>query len=90
MMLTQNEILRELLTLPVVEQREIIEKVRRNVEQAAERGVEDEFQRELTVDERIAIARNLAGSLRPEAGYTPMTREEEREIIEEYLAEKYS
>lgn len=89
-MLTQKEILKEVLTLPIVEQKEIVEKVRRNIEQISERDVEDEFRRELSIDERIAIAKNLSGSLKPDGGYTPMTREEERELIEEYLAEKYA
>jgi hypothetical protein len=51
---------------------------------------EDEFDGELTIDERIAITKNLAGCLKPEAKYTPMTKAEERELIEEYLLEKYS
>ncbi len=89
-MLTQKEILNEVFTLPLVKQREIIEKVRRHIEQTTKGDVDDEFQRELSVDERIAIAKNLSGCLKPETGYVPMTKEEEREVIEEYLAEKYS
>ena len=89
-MLTQKEILNEVLTLPIAEQREIVEEVRRNIERTAEKDVEDEFRRELSIDERIAIAKNLSGALKPETGYTPMTKEEEREVIEEYLAEKYA
>ncbi len=89
-MLTQKEILNEVFTLPVVQQREIIEKVQRHIEQTTESDFDDEFQRELSVDERIAIAKNLSGCLKPEKSYVPMTKEEEREVIEEYLAEKYS
>lgn len=85
----QVELLEQIIHLPIAEQREIIEKVRRHLEQA-ESNVDDEFQRELSIDERIAIAKNLSGSLKPETVYTPMTREEEREVIEEYLAEKYA
>lgn len=84
-MLTQKEILNEIFTLPVSEQREIVEKINQNAGRIAENEDDD-----LSLDERVAIAMELSGCLKPEAGYTPMTREEEREIIEEYLAEKYS
>ncbi len=89
-MMSQKEILNEVFTLTIVEQREILEKVRRNIEQTSENDTDDEFQRELSVDERIAIAKNLSGFLKPETGYVPMTKEEEREVIEEYLAVKYA
>ncbi|MBK9215571.1 MAG: UPF0175 family protein [Chloracidobacterium sp.] len=45
---------------------------------------------EVAIHERIAITESLAGSLRPDGKYVPMTREEDRELIEEYLAEKHS
>ena len=86
----QVEIIEQIIHLPIGEQREIIEKVRRHIEQTTAGEAADEFQRELSVDERVAIAINLSGSLKPETGYVPMTREEEREVIEEYLAEKYA
>ncbi len=91
-MLTQQEILKEIFTLPPSEQREIADKITRNAENLSESNLDetDNFRRELSIDERIAIARNLSGCLKPESGYTPMTKEEERELIEEYLAEKYS
>lgn len=91
-MMTQQQIFKEITALSLSEQREIVEKIRRNIEQATESDPteEDDFRRELTIDERIAIAKNLSGSLKPDGGYTPMTREEERELIEEYLAEKYA
>ena len=86
----QVEIIKQIIHLPIGEQREIIEEVRRHIEQTTAGETTDEFQRELSVDERVAIAINLSGSLKPETGYVPMTREEEREVIEEYLAEKYA
>ena len=86
----QVEIIKQIIHLPIGEQREIIEEVRRHIEQTTVGEMADEFQRELSVDERVAIAINLSGSLKPETGYVPMTREEEREVIEEYLAEKYA
>lgn len=84
-MLTQKEILNEIFILPVSEQREIAEKINQNTERISESE-----ENNLSVKERVAIAMQLSGCLKPEAGFTPMTREEEREIIEEYLAEKYS
>lgn len=89
-MMSSQQIFKEIVLLPLSEQLEIAEKIRRDAKQAIEEDIEetDRFQRELSVDERIAIAKNLSGCLKPDGGYTPMTREEEREIIEEYLAEK--
>lgn len=86
----QVELIEKIIHLPIAEQREIIEEVRRHIEQASASKTTDEFRRELSAEERVAIAINLSGSLKPETGYVPMTREEEREIIEEYLAEKYA
>ncbi len=86
----QMEIIEQIIHLPIAEQQEIVEKIRRHIEQEIKSAVTDEFQRELSVDERIAVAINLSGCLKPETGYVPMTREEERELIEEYLAEKYA
>lgn len=90
--MTQQQIFNEISLLPVSEQLEIAEKIRRNIQRESENRIsaDDEFQRELSIDERIAIAKNLSGCLKPEAGYIPMTKEEERELIEEYLAEKHS
>ena len=89
-MMNQQEIFKEIVLLPLSEQLEVIEKVRHNIGLSAKKNdiTDNEFDRELTVDERIAIAKNLSGCLKPDGGYIPMTKEEEREFIEEYLAEK--
>jgi hypothetical protein len=91
-MMTQQQIFKEIALLPISEQLEIIDAVKRkSLHLKKNRSSEpDEFQRKLSVEERIAIAQNLSGCLKPDAGYVPMTKEEEREIIEEYLAEKYA
>lgn len=81
-MLTQVEILNEIFTLPVSEQYEIVEKIKDSVGQT-NRNV----QRELSVEEKLAIVKSLGGSLKMKN--PPMTREEEREIIYEHLSEKY-
>ncbi len=90
-MLTPNELLKEITMLPIPEQREIVKKVSRHIEYAEESSESgtDKFQPELSEQERLAIAKSLSGSLKPDSGYTPMTKEEDREVIEEYLAEKY-
>jgi hypothetical protein len=91
-MMTQQQIFKEMALLPLSEQLEIVEAVKRKSLRVKKNGLSepDEFQRKLSVEERIAIAKNLSGCLKPDAGYVPMTKEEEREIIEEYLAEKYA
>ncbi len=93
-MMTQKEILNKVFTLPITEQREIIVKIQDNINEEFQNGTtgfdKSEANRELTVEERIAITKNLSGCLKPEGKYTPMTKEEDRELIEEYLLEKYS
>ena len=81
-MLTQQEILNEVFTLPISEQREIAEKIEDNIKQS-----NGNTKIELSVEERLAIVKSLAGSLKMEN--PPMTKEEEREIIYEHLSEKY-
>lgn len=98
--MTQQEIYRHIAALPFREQKELVEKLSQNLKlENGENGnkeFEEELEKEtpngneLSINERIAIAINLSGCLRPEAGFIPMTREEEREVIEEYLEEKYS
>ena len=93
-MLTQKEILNEVFTLPIAEQSEIVVKIQNNINEKFQDKTNDcneiEANRELTVEERIAITKSLSGCLKPEGKYVPMTKEEDRELIEEYLLEKYS
>ena len=93
-MLTPKEILNEVFTLPIAEQSEIAVKIQNNVNEQFQNKTNDfndiEERRELTVEERIAVTKNLSGCLKPEGKYTPMTKAEDRELIEEYLLEKYS
>ena len=81
-MLTQVEILNEIFTLPVSEQYEIVEKIKDSIGQT-----NGNVQRELSVEEKLAVVKSLGGSLKMKN--PPMTREEEREIIYEHLSEKY-
>lgn len=84
-MLTQQEIIREILAFPIAEQFEIVEKIQHNIKKNFRPQISDK--KELTVEEKRAIVESLAGSLKMEN--PPMTKAEERKIVEDYLAEKY-
>ncbi len=87
-MMTQQEIFREVVSLPFREQAELIEKISRNLKQGiAENGNQKIEDKELSIAERIAIVESLAGSLKMEN--PPMTKEEDCEVIYQYLSEKY-
>jgi len=87
-MLTQQEIFQEAITLPYKEQAELIEKISENLKHGiAENGNEKTKEKELSISERMAIVKSLAGSLKMEN--PPMTKEETREIYYERLSEKY-
>jgi hypothetical protein len=84
-MLTQQEIIREILAFPIDEQFEIVEKIQHNIKKNFR--PQNSVKKELTVEEKRAIVESLAGSLKMEN--PPMTKAEERRLIEDYLAEKY-
>lgn len=90
-MISQKELIREISKLPVPLQRELIGKVSRNLDAFEESGLPEEnrFQRELTKQERVSLAKSLSGTFKPEKGYMPMTKEEDREIYYEHIMEKY-
>ncbi len=90
-MISQNELIREISKLPIPLQRELIDKVARNLAAFVEDGdtEENKFQRELSTEERIAIAKSLSGTFKPEKGYMRMTKEEDREIYYEHIMEKH-
>ena len=90
-MISQKELIREISRLPVPIQRELIGKVSRNLDALLEEGYpeENKFQRELSKEERIALATSLSGTFKPENGYMPMTKEEDREIYYEHIMEKH-
>lgn len=81
-MLTQKEILNEVFTLPVSEQREIAEKIEDNIKQNNGKATD-----KVSIDERKAAYLRLRGALKMEN--PPMTKEEVREDYYNYLAEKY-
>lgn len=81
-MLTQQEILKEVFTLPPSEQREIAKKIENNIEQKNGNEVEKP-----SIDEKKAAYLRLRGALKMKN--PPMTKDEVREVIYEHLSEKY-
>ena len=88
-MMTQERIINEIKKLPRKERWKIASKIMGLVRNGDERLGENKFRRPLSRDERRAIALSLSGTFKPEGKYMPMTKEEDREIMAEYLEEKY-
>lgn len=88
-MISQEELIKEIVRLPVTQRRVIVGRIKRSIEDSDNRIETDKFRRELSVQEKIGIAKSLSGAFKPESGYMPMTKEEDREVIMEYLEEKY-
>lgn len=85
-MLTQKEIIKEILTFPIIEQFEIVEKIQSNIKKNLK--PQNPERKELTVEEKRAIVENLAGIAKVEGKSAP-TDEEVKEDYANYLAEKY-
>lgn len=88
-MMTQDELLKEISRLPRKEQRSLISRISRSIRLDKADESDDKFIRELTRENKIGIAKALSGTFKPEGRYLPMTKEEDREVIMEYLEEKY-
>jgi hypothetical protein len=87
-MLTQQEIYREAVALPFEEQKELVEKLNRNLKgENHENGNTESEDKMLSMNERKAAYLRLRGALKMDN--PPMTKEEVREIYYEHLAEKY-
>lgn len=89
-MMTQEQIIHTFKGYPKPLKSSVLRKLMRLFEE----DLVDEFideadaeARELTVEERLAIVESLSGSLKMEN--PPKTKDEERELYYEYLAEKY-
>ncbi len=88
-MLTQQEIYREAVALPFDEQKDLVEKLSRNLKREnGETGNKKSDEKELSIEERKAIVDSLRGIAAVE-GKTPPTDEEIREDYTNYLSEKY-
>jgi len=83
--MTQNQLVQEFKTYPKPQKSAVIRQLLRIFEEDLEESEQDS--KELSVEERIALVKSLAGSLKMES--PPMTKEETREIYYEYLSEKY-
>lgn len=79
-MLTQNEILNEVFTLPISEQREIADKIEENIQQKNSKTV--------SVEEKHSAYLRLRGIAAVE-GKVPPTDEEVKEDFMNYLSEKH-
>ncbi len=85
--MTQQEIIKQIVAFPIFEQFEIIEKIQQNIKQNLQKKNGSTDKKELSVEEKLAIVESLGGALKMEN--PPMTKSEERKIIEGYLSEKY-
>jgi hypothetical protein len=93
--MTPQEVIEQIKNFPVSDKIALINQISQSLltDFIGEKNSQSEIaerNRELSVEERIAIVESLYGSLRAEGQDVPMTREEEREIISEHLSEKYS
>ncbi len=83
----QIELIEQIIHLPIAERIEIIEKVSRSVREDLQKNGNTQDEKELSIEERMAIVEDLAGCLKMEN--PPMTKEETREMYYEHLSEKY-
>lgn len=82
--MTQQQMLQEFKTYPKAVKAVVI----REFLQVFEKDLEEIEQNELSTKEKLSIVESLAGSLKMEN--PPMSKEDDRKIIEDYLMEKYS
>lgn len=83
----QVELIEQIIHLPIAERVEIIERISRSVREDLQENGKETGREEISVEERTAIVKSLAGSLKMEN--PPVTKEETREMYYEHLAEKY-
>lgn len=82
--MNQQQIIKEILSFPIVVQKEIVEEVQKNIR----RKVGSEDNKELSVEEKLKIVESLSGIAKVEGKSAP-TDEEIKEDYAGYLAEKY-
>lgn len=82
--MTHQEIIKQIIAFSIAEQFEIIEEVRQNIKKKLWAKND---KTELSVEEKLAIVESLDGSLKMEN--PPMNRDQEQNLIGDYLAEKY-
>ncbi len=79
-----QQVLEQIYHLPIAERIEIIEKVSRSVRE----DLNETENKENKFAERSAAIKRLSGIAKTDN--PPMTKKDERQIIEDYLTEKYS
>ncbi|HMU33038.1 MAG: hypothetical protein JSS77_00735 [Acidobacteria bacterium] len=89
-MMTQEEMIKTFKSFPKPLKSSVLRKLMKDFEDdLIDESIEnaDKAGRELTVEERLAIVENLAGSIKMDD--PPMTKKEVRDAYYEHLAEKY-
>lgn len=81
--MTQQEIIKEIKSFPILEQFKIVEEIQNNIKQSLTAETD---KKKLSVNKKLAIVEELGGALKMKN--PPMTKEQERLIIEAHLAEK--
>lgn len=82
--MTHQEIIKQIIAFPVSEQFEIIEEVQRNIKENFQLQSK---KNNLSNEEKLAIVKSLDGSLKMEN--PPMSKDEEKSFVEDYLTEKH-
>ena len=83
--MTQQQFVQEFKTYPKAQKSVVISQLLRILADDLEETSRNND--ELSIEERMAIAKSLAGSLKMEN--PPMTKEETREMYDEHLSEKH-
>ncbi len=84
----QIELIEQIIHLPIVERIEIIERVSRSVREDLQENGNTQNEKELSIEERMAIVESLSGIAAVE-GKMPPTDEQVKEDYANYLSEKY-
>lgn len=88
-MMTQEQLLKEIARLPARDFRMLFIRLSAAIREGDPEFETDRFKRKLSKEDKRAIAKSLSGTFKPEGHYMPMTKEEDREVILQYLEEKY-
>lgn len=84
--MTQQEIISQIKSFPILKQFEIVEAIQNNIKENLNLKSFESEKTEISVDEKLMLVERLGGALK--MSNPPMNEEEERKAIEEYLAEK--
>ena len=88
-MMTKENILKEFAEFPRIEQLQLLSEFTITLRHADDSAEPDKFRRELSIENRRGIALALSGAFKSDSKYRTMTKEEDREVVMEYLEDKY-